>query len=71
MTTKYRVLVKGLTYPTDIRILRRLAAGETIPMGQRSMCRPHAVGEIVQDIPRSEAAGLVGAGWIEEVIDNG
>lgn len=66
---KYRVLVSGLTYPTDPRILRRLAAGEDIPLGQRNMCAPHAVGDIVDDLPKAAIAGLIGAGWIEPVVE--
>lgn len=69
MTKRYRVLVPGLTYPTDIRILRRLAAGEDIPLPQRRMCVPHAVGDIVDDLPGMSVKGLLGAGWIEEVTE--
>jgi len=66
---KYRVRVSGLTYPTDPRILRRLAAGERIPLSERRMCRPHEIGEVVEDIPKASTAGLIKAGWIEEVSD--
>ena len=64
---KYRVLVDGLTYPTDPRILRRLAAGEQIPLGKRGMCEPHPIGDIVDDLPRGSIAGLIAAGWVEPV----
>lgn len=69
---KYRVLVPGLTYPTDPRIVRRIVAGEDIPLGRRGMCEPHAVGDIVDDVPRSSIPGLLKAGWIasaEEVSE--
>ena len=65
--SKYRVLVDGLTYPLDPRILRRLAAGEQIPLSQRRMCEPHKVGDLVEDVPRMCIAGLLKARWIEEV----
>ena len=66
---KYRVLVSGLSYPIDSRILRRLAAGEEIPLSQRKMCRPHRINDIVDDIPKVSIPGLIKAGWIEEVIE--
>lgn len=66
--TKYRVLVSGLTYPTDMRIIRRVQAGENIPFDKRGMCRPLAIGDIVE-IPSSLVSGLIHAGWIEEVAN--
>ena len=70
--SRYRVLVDGLTYPTDPRILRRMAAGEQIPLGKRGMCEPHGVGDIVDDLPPASIKGLTLARWIElveEVIE--
>jgi len=69
MGKKYRTLISGLCYPTDPRIIRRLIAGEKIPLGERGMCEPHRVGDIVDDLPRTEIAGLIKAGWIEEVVE--
>ena len=66
----YRVLVAGLRYPTDPRIIRRLTDGEDVPMGQRNMCEPRQIGDIVDDLPRPSVPGLIEAGWIEEV-ENG
>lgn len=66
---RYRVLVDGLCYPTDPRILRRLAAGEKIPLGERRMCEPHSLGDVVEDLPRVSIPGLLRKGWIEEAAD--
>ena len=61
----YRTLVE-LFYPTDPRILRRLQAGENLPMRERRMKHVPA-GSIVDDIPAESVAGLLAAGRIAEV----
>ncbi len=68
---KYRVLVSGLQYPTDPRVLRRLEAGEKIPLRQRRMCEPHAVGDIVDDVPKASLPVLLSKHWIEPVEEVG
>lgn len=68
---KYRVLASGLCYPTDPRIIRRLQAGENIPMAQRGMCEPHRIGDIVDDVPKASVPGLLAKGWLELVQEVG
>jgi len=63
----YRALVE-LWYPTDRNILRRLRAGERVPMEQRHD-KFVAVGEIVSDIPAESIGGFLAKGKIEEVAD--
>lgn len=67
---KYRIMVAGLCYPTDPRIVKRLAAGENVPMAQRAMCEPHAIGDVVDDVPSPSVPGLVRKGWLQEVSDD-
>lgn len=64
---KYRCLV-DLRYPTDPAIIRKLKAGEDIPMHRRG-ARIAARGEIVTDLPAVSIPGLLEARWIEEVKD--
>lgn len=63
----YRAVV-DLFYPTDVAILRRLIAGEDMPLRVRGMKMVNA-GDIVDDIPEVSVAGLLAAGRIEEVLD--
>lgn len=57
-----------LFYPTNPAVLRKLKAGENLPLIQRGM--KHVVlGEIVDDIPAVSIAGLLEKGWIQEVSD--
>lgn len=64
---RYRVRVRGLRYPTDARILKRLAAGEKLPPSKLKLCEPHDVGEVIDDLPKQCAALLLWKGWVEEV----
>lgn len=68
-TTKkrYRVLV-GLDYPTDPDVLRRLRAGENLPVKERHMKRVEP-GTVVDDLPGESVAGLLARGRIELVAE--
>lgn len=65
MKKRYRALV-GLAYPADPAIIKRLQAGEQIPMDQRGMKEVPA-GAVVDDIPAVSLPGLLARGRIEEV----
>jgi hypothetical protein len=67
MPKKYRAL-RGLAYPTDPKIVKRLQAGEDIPWEERG-CKEVAAGQVVDDIPSVSLAWLLDAGAIEEVGD--
>lgn len=62
--TRYRAL-KGISYPTDKEIVRRIQAGETIPSEERVPIREVAAGEIVDDIPSVSVPWLLEQGHIE------
>lgn len=61
---RYRALT-GLTYPTDQKIIKRLQAGEDIPMEKRDLKEVQA-GEIVDDIPATSIPWLLEQSLIEE-----
>ncbi len=66
---RYRVLIAdGLWYPTDPVVLRRLRAGDNMPMRARRLYHA-AQGEIVSDVPPASIPGLLRTGRIEEVSD--
>lgn len=60
MKQRYRVLAgDGLWYPTDPKVIKRLLAGEQIPMEQRGL--KHAPqGAVVDDVPQCSV------GWLTE-----
>ena len=62
---RYRALV-GLSYPTDKKILDRIAAGEKLTWKERKN-KEVAAGEIVYDIPEISIPWLLEQGKIEEV----
>lgn len=66
---RYRAL-RDLFYPIDKAIVRRLAAGEDLPMRARGM-RVVAAGDIADDLPAISVPVLLAKGWIEEVTDGG
>jgi len=66
---RYRVLT-GLSYPTDPEIIRRIQAGEKIPMDQRGLKTVEA-GRVVRDIPACSVPWLLQRGAIEEVTNVG
>lgn len=66
---RYRVHV-GLEYPTDPDVIRRLRAGEPIPMAERGLKRAEP-GDIVADLPEASVPWLLGLGAIEEVGRDG
>ena len=55
-----------LFYPVDSAVLRKLRAGENLPMRQRRMKHVPA-GSVVTDIPRESVAVLLAKGQITEV----
>lgn len=67
MKRQFKILHE-LFYPTNQAIIRRLQAGENIPMRQRGM-RQAVVGEIVSDLPPGDIQSLLAKGYIEEVAD--
>lgn len=62
---RYRTLT-GLTYPTDREIIKRLQAGEDIPLEERKLKTVRA-GRIVTDIPAVSIDALLARGDIEPV----
>lgn len=60
---RFRVL-KGINYPTDPEILRRLRAGENIPWPDRQMRRAEP-GDVVDDLPTASVPWLLEDGAIE------
>ena len=46
---RYRAL-RGLNYPTDPKVIRRIQAGEKVPVEERRETRVEA-GEILEDLP--------------------
>ena len=62
---RYRVL-RGLSYPTDPKVIRRLLAGERVPWEERRM-KVVDVGVVVNDIPAVSVPGLLARGAIEAV----
>lgn len=65
---RYRVLV-DLNYPTDPKVIKRLLAGENLPMEERRM-KAAAAGEIVDDIPTCSVPWLLEQGCIEPAPEN-
>ena len=64
---RYRALV-GLNYPTDAAAIRRILAGEDVPLSERH--EHHAEpGEIVTNLPEHSIPSLLAKGRIEEVTD--
>lgn len=60
---------RALWYPTDRAAIRRIRAGERVPMKQRGLRRV-APGEILPDgVPRESLGWMLIKGWIEEVAD--
>lgn len=65
--TVYEALV-GLTYPTDPKVLERLAAGEDVPWEERGLKEVEA-GSLVTDIPAISIGWLLEQGLIRKVKD--
>ncbi len=70
MTTKYVVRHSGLTYPADPDIVRRLLAGENIPIPERGL-KEVGEGDIVDDIPACSLAALIDKGYVEALPEHG
>ena len=67
---RYRAL-RGLNYPTDPDVIRRIQAGEKVPVEERRETRVEA-GEIVTDLPPVvERSYLARGDCIEEVGASG
>lgn len=64
---QYRVLTEELNWPADPAVIRRLLAGESIPMDQRGEIRTARQGEIVSDVPAGSVGWLVEQGLIDPV----
>lgn len=64
---RYRVLDEALHWPKDPAIIRRLLAGEQIPMEERGEIRTALQGEIVTDLPAGSVGWLLEQGRIERV----
>ena len=67
--TSYRVLRGPLKYPTSPTVLRRLRAGERIPLTARGL-RTAQAGELVDDLPRESVPWLLRQGYIEPVPED-
>ena len=65
--TVYEALV-GLTYPTDPKVLERLAAGEEVPLEELNLTEV-APGARVTDIPAQSIGWLLEQGLIRKVND--
>lgn len=65
---RYRLLTNLSWPPPDI--VRRLQAGEPIPLNQRQMTE-YAAGDIRDDVPATSVPWLLEQGAIEEVTDTG
>lgn len=65
---RYRAL-RGLSYPTSAKVIRRIQAGERVPFEERRAKTVEA-GEIVTDIPATSVPWLLERGIIEEVSDD-
>lgn len=65
MKQSFRVL-SGLSYPTDPAVIRRLLAGDQVPLAERNLKRAEP-GAIVNDIPAVSLPWLVEQGLIEPV----
>ena len=50
MSTKTYLVNAGMNYPTDIKIISRIAAGEHVPSEARNEKRVE-IGDLVNDIP--------------------
>lgn len=62
---RFRVL-RGLAYPTDPKIIKRIQNGEKIPWAKRKM-KEVEPGAIVDDVPEVSVDLLIERGVIEEV----
>ncbi len=67
---RYRVLARGVTYPTDVRALRRLQAGEKVPWEERKMVQA-APGDIIEDVHPIALQSLLSQELIVEVEGSG
>lgn len=66
MTRKRYRALRGLSYPTDPRVIKRIRSGERVPWEERKVKEVEA-GEVVDDIPAVSVPHLLANGIIEEV----
>ncbi|MBF8255134.1 MAG: hypothetical protein HW375_41 [Anaerolineales bacterium] len=65
---QYRVL-GTLTYPTDPKVIKRIQAGEVVPMEERGPVKTVGPGKIEDDIPAVSVPWLLEQGYIEVVVE--
>lgn len=68
MSKKQYKLNVSLSYPTDIKIIKRLATGENVAPEERNEKRAEA-GSIVDDLPVSSVPFLLASGKITPIND--